>query len=53
MEYVMAGDFDFLVEEVRGRLMSWLMVATDLERLVRLETKECWYKYKQKSGAFP
>src|SRR6185369_4582924 len=28
MEYVIAGDFDFLFAELRGCLMSWLMVAT-------------------------
>jgi hypothetical protein len=34
MEYVMAGDFDFLVEVVRGRLMSWLIVATGVESCI-------------------
>ena len=36
----MAGDYDFLIEEVRGRLMSWLIVATGLEKLVYLFTVE-------------
>jgi len=34
MEYVIAGDFDFRAVDFRGRLMSWLMVATGVENRI-------------------
>jgi hypothetical protein len=52
MEYVMAGDFDFLAEELRGHLMSWLIVATGLEKLVRLNERVNGIKTNKKAVLF-